>query len=183
MRKKLFYVLIAVFIIQLAVPAYMIGYSLYFHEKIETVGKEYYVQIEPYGVTNENEVLFNSYRCEYYESKEILNQRQYIYALLDVDENGIAYVSDITYEKPETHYYIKTERPYTDWVFPSISYKTNEYTGSALSDHIKENDYYYWGNHSASSDTYYARILVYEGKIIVKEILINDTPIEVYFRN
>lgn len=183
MRKKLFYVIIAVFIIQLLVPVYMIGYSLSFQNKLETEGKEYYIQIEPYGVTDDNEVMFTAYRCEYVEDEKSLDQAQYIYALLDLDPEGIAYVSDLTYEKPETPYYIKTDKPYIDWVFPSIYYKTDEFTGDALSDHIKEYDYYYWGKHSQSSDTYYARILVYKGKIIVKEMLINDTPIEEYFRN
>lgn len=184
MRKKLFYTLIAVFIIQLLVPVYMIGYSLSFQNKLETEGKEYYIRIEPYGVNDKNEVTFYTYGCEYFKDDESLDEAQYIYALLDLDPEGIAYVKEITYEKPETPYYIKTDKPYIDWIFPSISYKTDEFTGNALTRHINKYDYYSFNKDNPNSyDTYYARILVYKGKIIVKEILINDTPIEEYFRN
>lgn len=187
MRKKLFYALIGIFVIQLLVPAYMIIYSVSYESKIENNGKEYYIHIEPYGVNDKNEVTFHTYGCEYINDEKPLENTQYIYALLDVDSEGIAYVDKITYEKPETPYYIRTDEPYIKWNFPDISYKTDSQTGTALSNYIKNKYNRIWSSQNNDEpvvyDTYYARVFVYEGKIIVKDILLNGTPIEEYFKN
>lgn len=187
MRKKLFYALIVIFVIQLLVPAYMIVYSVSYERKIENNGKEYYLKIDPYVVNDKNEVTFYAYGCEYINDEELLEDTQYIYALLDVDSEGIAYISKTTHEKPETPYYIRTDKPYIKWNFPDIAYKTDKETGIALSNYIRnkynQNWLYKNDDESITYDKFYARIFVYEGKIIVKEILLNDTPIEEYFKN
>lgn len=182
MRKKLFYVLIGIFIIQLFVPAYMIGYSVLSDQKIEHYGKEYLIEISPYGVTDDNEVKFTVFHLECPEIEGEHQYADYIYAVLSEDSQGIAYMNYASFKEPETPYYIKSRYASPYWTFPDVSYVIDDKaTADKTREYIFEHNKGKWVSHI--EDTITARIYVYKGKVLVKGIYINGTPIEEYFKN
>lgn len=182
MRKKLFWVLISVFIIQLLVPAAMIAYSVSKQAEVETNGKEYYISADPYLVSDSGEIMVSVLGCSYASVKDEDKARGYVYAVLTQNSQGYAYVESASFEKPTTPYYIRSESPSTFWNFPDINYTpSDKATQDAMRDYVENHRYYGWLNNN--EDTFTIRIKVYNGKYIVKGMQINGIEIEEYFKN
>lgn len=183
MRKKLFYGLIAAFIIQLFVPAFMIGYSVSSERNIEAYGKEYDVKINPYGVTDENEILFNVSDCFALIPYEEDRSSGYVYAQFDVSADGTAYVKSASFDKPDSPYYIRSDEPSTYWSFPKKPYFTDKDCAESMREYIAERKHGGWFSAPVyeDEDMVTLKISVYEGKMIMKGIYINGTPMEEYF--
>lgn len=182
MRKKLFWVLISVFIIQLLVPAAMIAYSVSEQTEVETNGKEYYIETYPYLVKDSGEIVASVLSCSYASVNDADKAKGYVYAVLTQDSQGYAYVESVSFEKPTTPYYIRSEKPSTFWHFPELSYTpSDKATQDAMRDYVESHRYYGWLKNN--EDTFTIRIKVYNGKYIVKGMQINGTEIEEYFKN
>lgn len=188
MRKKLFYVLIGIFIIQLFVPAFMITYSIVSERKIETLGTEYYLEVDPNFVTEDKEISFTIYsENKLNEASSDFDSHGYFYALIDNSSDGTAYLHDLSDEKPSSDNYIRSKMKRV-WVFPESHYKVDESTAIAMDNYIykNRNNDWYWGvsaDKRKYDDTITVCIKVYKGKIIIKGMYINGTPIEEYFKN
>lgn len=188
MRKKLFYVLTGVFLIQLLVPAFMITYSIVSERKIEKLGTEYYLEVDPNNVSEDNEIYFAIYsENELDEASSNFDSHGYFYALIDNSSDGTAYIHDLSDEKPSSDNYIRSELKRV-WVFPESRYKVDESTANAMDNYIYKNRRSSWllsitENKHRYNDTITVRIKVYKGKIITKGMYINGTPIEEYFKN
>lgn len=182
MRKKLFYVLIAAFIIQLFVPAFMIGYSVSSERNIEAYGKEYDIKISPYGVTEENEILFSASSCSASVPYEDRNSG-YVYAQFDVYPDGIAYVDKVSSHKPDSPYYVRSDKASTYWSLSKDSYSTDKACAEKMKVYIEEHKHKGWFSATVYEydDTVTLKISVYEGKMMIKGIYINGTPMEKYF--
>lgn len=188
MRKKLFYVLIGVFIIQLFVPAFMITYSIVSERNIETLGTEYYLEVDPNFVTEDNEIYFAIYsEDDLNKANSNFESHGYLYAQIDNSSNGTAYLHDLSDEKPLSDNYIKSKRKGT-WVFPNTFCKVDGFTANAMENYIYKNRRISWSWNSSKEeptydDTITVCIKVYKGKIISKGMYINGIPIEEYFKN
>lgn len=191
MRKKLFNVLIGVFIIQLLVPTYMIVYSVTSERKIETYGKEYYLEVAPTLVTKNGEIYF-----DIYSEQKILNEsyklttknKDYLYVQIDTSSDGLAYLHDLSYDKPLSDNYIRSNEKRL-WAFPENYYSVDEDTAKAMSNYIDKNRRIGWLLIASEKDdikrryedTITVRIIVYKGKMLLKGMYINNIPIEKYF--
>lgn len=188
MRKKLFYVLTGVFLIQLLVPAFMITYSIVSERKIEKLGTEYYLEVDPNNVSEDNEIYFAIYLENDHKKPNLdFKSHGYLYAQIDNSSDGTAYIHDLSDEKPLCDNYIRSDRKGI-WIFPESSYKVDGFTANAMDNYIYKNRRSSWflsitENKHRYNDTITVRIKVYKGKIITKGMYINSTPIEEYFKN
>ena len=193
MRKKLFYVLIGIFIIQLLIPAYMIGYSLSIEKNIEKNGGVYYIEIDPHSVENDSEIHFNVYEEDSLQENtdyRYLGENISMYVQIDTNSEGLAYLHDVSYNPPESSNYIKNKEQIYNF-FPTKYYSVDKDTAQAMAQYIEENrfhkSFFDYDNpddmRRRYSDIITARITVYKGKVIIKGIMINGTPIEEYFKN
>lgn len=193
MRKKLFYVLIGIFIIQLLIPAYMIGYSLSIENNIEKNGGVYYIEIDPHTVGKDNKVYFNVYEEASLRRNAENNQigeDVSMYVQIDTNSEGLAYLHDVSYNPPKSSNYIKNKEEAFNF-FPINYYSLDDDTAQAMAQYIEENrfrkSFFDYDNpddmRRRYSDIITARITVYKGKVIIKGIMINGTPIEEYFKN
>ncbi len=179
MRKKLFYVLISVFIIQLLIPISMIAYSVSTQNAIEKYGKEFLIKVDPYIIDNDGKIKFSVRNCSFATVEDKSKSSGYIYAVLEEDSQGIAYIYSATFEKPKTPYYIKSEEPSTYWSFNDLSYTPDETIQNDMRDYWEKNSYIGW---LISNDTFTLRVKIYKGKYIIEGMQINGTEIEEYFK-
>lgn len=193
MRKKAFYILIIFFIIQLIVPASMIGHSLVLQKVIETKGSIYYIEIDPIMGVDDGKIYFRIFNEEKIDDEfksTYFMEKGYMYAQIDAKPDGTAYLHDISYTKPKSDNYIKSLNP-SYWVFPKQFYLTDIDTGKAMGEYIDSKKYtksYFDYDDPDDMNRKYpdiitARIAVYKGQVIVKGIEINGTEIEEYFKN
>lgn len=181
MRKKLFYVLIAVFVLQLIVPACMIVYSLSSQRSIETYGKEYNVKIIPYDVASDGEILFNPRYCSISFSSYADTRSGVSYIQLGEFADGTAYAESISHDKPDSPYYIRGEKNSYSWSFPIISYPADKDTADKMKTYIEKHHLGWLSEPAYGQDIITLRIYVYKGKMITEGIYINGIPMEEFF--
>lgn len=182
MRKKLFYVLIAVFVLQLIVPACMIVYSVSSQRVIETYGKEYNVKIIPYDVASDGEILFNPRYCSISFPSYDDVRSGYTYIQLGEFSDGAAYAESISHDKPDSPYYIRGEKSSYSWHFPITSYHTDKDTADKMKAYMREHPHLGWFSEPTyDQDIITLRIYVYKGKMTAEGIYINGIPMEEFF--
>ena len=158
----------------------MIAYSVSAQREIETNGKEYYIEADPYLIDDGGEITASVRSCSFASVTDEDKSKGYIYAVLKSDSQGHAYVDSASFEKPTTPYYIRSEKPSTFWYFAELSYTpSDKATQDAMRDYIENHRYSGWLKEDDDAVT--VRIIVYNGKYIVKGMQINGTEIEEYF--
>ena len=159
MKKLLLPALIAVIIIQLSVPVYMI------FDKYDTLrtGEEFKFLVLPVDP-------YDAFRGRYVS----LNLRQDIlygggkYGLISVDSDGFAYIESITDEKPQTGAYIKSGS--RDWfIIPVDRYYMDEKLAPMADSLTRQRDL---------DENAYVAVRVKNGKIVVSGLFIGGTAIE-----
>lgn len=160
MKKKLPLILIILLIIaQLSVPAAMISYSKTIDQKIFAKGTKHLISIILYSV-NENDVHFRFDTDLYYTEKNYADFKK---------ATNVDTVNTIYKRRPkDTDDYINTKR-------------FSEMKTYQLDEPVKRDIYLL--NYSDNQVDAYAEIYVYKGKYFLKEIFVNDMPINEWLKD
>ena len=181
MKPKLILLLI-VFVIQLAVPAYMI----FEQHKILTEGTAYKFKTRPIDP-------YDPFRGRYVTLSYTANQEpipvlgdakiesdDWVYALINTDEEGFAVLSGITDKEPESgqgYLYLKTywgsqEQGY-HLVLPFNRYYASEEKAPQIESAV-------WRRQRSEVENVYALIRVLNGKASIEELMVEGQPVHQY---
>ena len=151
-KKLMFPILIFTVILQLMLPVGMIGYSIKTNNDVKNLGREYKLAVEVSYAEDNTVYFYTGYWLRYMQ-----------YALISVDEDGKAHISDYSEEIPENGDYIRTDEN-TDRLLKSI--KVNYDNPNYVYLHMEG----------------YLLVKVYNGNILPLELYIDDTPADKWLR-
>lgn len=151
-KKLTFPILILAIILQLLLPVGMIGYSIKTGNDVKNLGTEYKLSVEVSWAEDDTVYLYPKYLFRYMQ-----------YAIISVDEDGKAYFSDYSGERPENGDYIRTDE------------NTRRLLESIKIDY--DNPSYVYLNKEG-----YLLVKVYNGNILPLELYIEDTPADDWLR-
>lgn len=169
MKKFTFPLLIVVIVLQLIAPFYMNAENYY----ILHTGDEYKFEVSLYDP-------YDAYRGRYLmiQATEI-NTGHYIYdsydnygnyGIIEVDDDGFAYINTITEKKPDTNSFIIGTKDY-GFSIPVERYYTDENIASELQDYLRSNP----------KLNPYVILRVKDGKAVVQGLYIDGVTIEEYY--
>ncbi len=184
MKLKLV-LLLSLFIIQLAVP----GYMIFEQNQILSEGSVYKFKtrpIDPYDPFRGRYVTLtyavNQERTPVLEGAEI-DSEQWVYVLLGTDEEGYATLEGLTDQKPENgkdYLYLETY-----WGSQAEGYRVklpfNRYYASEKSAPAIESAV--WRRQRENVEDVYAVIRVLNGKAAIEELMVNELPIREYLES
>lgn len=155
MKKRTLYLLIGVFLLQLAVP----GYFVYRHYDTLRTGESYKFQVRPYDP-------YDPFRGRYVALTSTLDLagREGEYALLQKDSNEYAVITGWQEEKPKDGQYVRNLR--------LDRYYMNEKMAPEA-ERIQR-------NLDLEKDTLYLVVKVKRGDYVIQGLYVNDIPIEEY---
>lgn len=162
-KKWLMPALLAVILIQLLVPVYMIA------GKFDTLrnGEEFLFKVSPVDP-------YDAFRGRYVS----LNARQEVsgygkYGLIAVGEDGFAYVSEITEDKPASGVYVKSNGDY--WFsLPIDRYYMDEKSAPRAEVITRQRE---------SEREAYVAVRIKNGNLVVSGLFVDGLPIEEILRN
>lgn len=158
MKKRLLPILIAVFIIQLFVPIYMIIGK---YDTLRT-GEEFKFKVSPVDP-------YDAFRGRYVS----LNARQEVsgggkYGIIAIDTDGYAYIETITDEKPKSGAYVKSSS--RDWfTMPIERYYMDEKLAPKAESLTRQRD---------ENKITYVTVRVKNGKLVISGLFIDGAAIE-----
>ena len=168
--------LIAVIVIQLCVPVYMIVNVFAASYQAEKYGTEYKIPLDHIAVDEESGFLYFSVR--YYADESYYNYMHEPYTSLTEGEDGFAVVKPV-YDKPAHSSYIKNKKDGYAYIFPAdrISVGKPKYTDALwLLDEFNEDDDQWYSGTIVYYSEAYLQAYVYNGKISVKNVYIDGIP-------
>ena len=167
MKKYRFTALMILIIVQLCVPAYMVGSKYYTLKR----GTEVKFEVRPFDPYDPFRGRYVSIRPELFMNDGINRYKEY--GIISIDENGYAKIEKTQKEKPKDELYIRSKAK-NFYNLPIDRYYMNEKLAPKA-------EKLTWSLPSDNKVYVTARIL--NGSLVVSGLYVNDVPIEDYVRS
>jgi uncharacterized membrane-anchored protein len=185
MKKYLLPIFILLVLVQWLVP----GQLIWKKERILLTGKEFKFETEPVDPADpfRGRYISLNFKANIFTSLENLKSGEKIYVELDKDKNGFAKIKNVTSKLPTSGAdFIEATVNYVEYVTPNV-------TGNTIHIEYPFEEYYldeykapkaeelYRSSNRDNKQKTYAIVKVLNGDAVIKDVIINDRPLQDWF--